>query len=159
MKPLIFGTVALLAATALFAQQVPPLQGGANSAFEGFSLEARQVILPLNEKLIPKLEAELKDATGADIKYDVDWKAMREPFFMLTQLDGALKTINEAVVGIAKQPMGKQTVASKIKVIRVENGKGEPVTLKDGVLRILPTGSQWRMMKVPSTQGRIKALL
>jgi hypothetical protein len=159
MKTRLLGTIVLLASAALFAQEISPVQGGATRTFEEFPLETRQIIVPLNEKLIPKLEAELKDATGADIKYDVDWKAMGKPLFMLTQLDGALKTINDALVGIAKQPMGKEVVASKIKTIRVENGKGEPVTLKDGVLRILPTGSQWRMMKVPSTQARIKALL
>jgi hypothetical protein len=54
-------------------------------------------------------------------------------------------------------------MAKKIKIIRLEQGDEKDalkrITLKDGVLKIIPTSKQWRYTTQPGVYRQVKALL
>lgn len=101
-------------------------------------LEERRKIKELKEVAIPERERELKEITGADICYEVDWESFDlEALNFLDNL--SCFRVAMAMRVVCSDELGKEAVAEGVKRIRLKNAKTVEemkLGLSDGVLEL-----------------------
>lgn len=83
-------------------------------------IEERRKIKELQDVNLPERTAELKEITGADIAYDIDWDSF--DIAALNFLDNlSCHRINMALRTICIDDLGKEAVADALKTIKLRN--------------------------------------
>jgi hypothetical protein len=87
-------------------------------------LEERRRIKELQDTTLPGRVAELKEITGGDIAYDVDWDSFANDAAGLNYLDNlSCHRTNMALRVICSDQLGKEAVQESLKTIKLVNVK------------------------------------
>jgi hypothetical protein len=140
-----FYSISLVAQQPTTSQATP---ASAEMALADLPLNKQRLATHLVKEVIPPLEKELQSAIGAPIKYEFDWKALALARDGFQSIDPALQKINKGLMKVAEDEMGKNSMAKKIKTVRItvdDKAEGDKtlITLKGGVLTIMPYGGSW----------------
>lgn len=85
-------------------------------------LEERRKIKEIQDTVLPERTAELKEITGADIAYDIDWDSFANDKEGLNFLDNlSCHRINMALRTICIDDLGKEAVRDTLKTIKLHN--------------------------------------
>lgn len=85
-------------------------------------LNERRKIKELQDTTIPERTAELKEISGGDIGYDIDWDSFSDDLEGLNFLDNlSCHRTNMALRVICSDDMGKEAVQEGLKTIKLKN--------------------------------------
>ncbi len=104
------------------------------------SLEEKRKLKELQDKTIPERTRELKEITGADLTYDIDWASFAGDLEGLTFLDNlSCHRTNMALRVICSDDMGKQAIREGLRTIKLKNVKNKSdmkIAFGNGVLEM-----------------------
>ncbi len=110
-------------------------------------LEEKRRLSKLKEDTFPKFDDELKQITGADIHYDIDWDSFASSIDAMNALEqSALPTINAAFRDLCRDKIGKDAVQESIKKIHLAQGteaQEDNFSIKDGTLDLPWDWASW----------------
>jgi hypothetical protein len=87
-------------------------------------LTERRKIKELQDTALPGRVAELKEITGGDIAYDIDWESFNDDAAGLNFLDNlSCHRVNMALRVICSDELGKEAVQESLKSIKLVNVK------------------------------------
>jgi len=87
-------------------------------------LQERRKIKELEDNVLPERTAELKEITGGDIRYDIDWDSFADDLEGLNYLDNlSCHRTNMALRVICMDDLGKEAVQEGLKTIKLGNVK------------------------------------
>jgi len=85
-------------------------------------LEERRKIKELQDTTLPERTQELKEITGSDITYDIDWDTFANDSEALRFLDNlSCHRTNMALRVICADDLGKEAIKDGLKVIKLKN--------------------------------------
>ena len=103
-------------------------------------LAENRKIKELKEITLPEREAEIGEICGTPIRYEIDWDSFANDLEGLNFLDNlSCHRLNMALRVICVDAMGKEAVATTLKVIRLKNVAKEDMRLAfvdDGALEM-----------------------
>jgi hypothetical protein len=87
-------------------------------------LAERRKIKELEDTVLPERTAELKEITGGDIHYDIDWDSFDGDLEGLNFMDNiSCHRTNMALRVICADDLGKEAVQESLKTIKLKNVK------------------------------------
>lgn len=127
-------------------------------------LAEKRMLAGLRDDVVPKYQAELREITGSDVRYDVDWDGFAENATAMGNLEAkALQPLSAIFREITADKIGKEAVASGVKKIHLSQGKDANITaftLTDGVLNMPWDWEGWPGSFFPdSVREKIEAML
>jgi hypothetical protein len=103
-------------------------------------LQERRKIKELEDTVLPERTAELKEITGGDIHYDIDWDSFDGDLEGLNFMDNiSCHRTNMALRVICADELGKEAVQESLKTIKLKNVKDKSdmnISLDSGVLEM-----------------------
>jgi len=103
-------------------------------------LQERRKIKELEDNVLPERTAELKEITGGDVRYDIDWDSFADDLEGLNYMDNlSCHRTNMALRVICMDELGKEAVQEGLKVIKLKNVKDKndmSISFNDGVLEM-----------------------
>lgn len=100
----------------------------------------KRLIKQGKEEWIPTANQELRELTGGEQVYDVDWDTFSSDAEGLQNLQGqGFRRINAAIRVICRDDLGKEAMAESVKKILlrdVDDPAQKEITVKDGVITI-----------------------
>jgi hypothetical protein len=87
-------------------------------------LQERRKIKELEDTVLPERTAELKEITGGDIQFDIDWDSFADDLEGLNFMDNiSCHRTNMALRVICSDDLGKEAVQESLKTIKLKNVK------------------------------------
>ncbi len=85
-------------------------------------LKEKRMIHQQKEEILPSISNELKEISGADIEWVVDWDSFSKSFEALNNIENqGLRRILDAFRDVCKDDIGKEAVQEGVKQIMVKN--------------------------------------
>ena len=129
-------------------------------------LAEKRMLAQLRDEVAPKYEGELREITGSEIAYDIDWDSFAGSMAAMGNLeDKALKPLSEIFRKITADKLGKEAVSEGVQSISLSHDKDAPsnvadLTLKGGVLTVRWDWEGWAGSFFPgSVQEKIESML
>ena len=127
-------------------------------------LAEKRALAQVRDEIFPKYQSELREITGTDITYKVDWDSFADNLDALNNLeDQCFKRISIIFRKITRDDIGKEAVKEQIKEIHLSQGSEANIqsfTLRDGVLAMPWDWAGWAGSFFPeSVQEHIESLL
>lgn len=127
-------------------------------------LVEKRMLARLRDETLPKYQTELREITGHDIVYDVDWDSFADNLTAMENLElKALRPLNEIFRDITVDQLGKDAVSLNIHSIRLCQGEDATVsafTLMGGTLSMPWDWKGWAGSFYPdSVREKIESML
>ena len=127
-------------------------------------LAEKRAMAQMRDDVFPKYQAELREITGNDISYVVEWDTFADDLTAISNLeDQCFKRISTIFRKITRDEIGKEAVKEGIKEIHLSQGKEARIqsfTLSNGVLSMPWDWSGWAGSFFPeSVQEQIESML
>lgn len=127
-------------------------------------LVEKRMLAGLRDEVAPRYEAELREITGSEIRYVVDWDSFAENKTAMGNLESkALKPLATIFRQITKDDLGKEAVAEEIREIHLSQGTTANIsefTLTSGVLSMPWDWEGWAGSFFPdSVREKIESML
>lgn len=127
-------------------------------------LAEKRAIARVRDEVTPKYQDELRQITGTEISYVVNWDSFADDLTALDNFeDKCLQVISDVFRKITRDTLGKEAVAEGIKAVHLSQGKAANIqefTLSNGVLKMPWDWSGWPGSFYPdSVQEKIESML
>ena len=103
-------------------------------------LNERRKIKELQDTTIPERTTELKEITGSDVQYDIDWNSFNDDLEGLNFMDNlSCHRTNMALRVICVDDLGKEAVRDGLKTIKLKNVQTQDdmrISFEKGVLEM-----------------------
>ncbi len=127
-------------------------------------LAEKRAIAKVRDEVLPTYQTELRETTGSDVSYVVDWDSCADDMTALENLeDKCLKPLTCIFQKITRDDLGKEAVKESIREIHLSHGKEANIpsfSLPGGVLKLPWDWSGWPGSFYPdSVQEKIESML
>jgi len=102
-------------------------------------LKEKRMIKMLNDEVIPSIRNELKEMSGVDIEWDVDWSGFKDMKSLMNIENQGLRRILDAFRNICYDEIGKEAIQEGVKKVVVKNfddASEVKVTFENGQLEV-----------------------
>ena len=114
-----------------------------NMAFSGRAfagVEEKRALTSLKDQAVPSTEKRLKELTGAEIKYDVDWASFENDLKAMNDVAyHGFQEVEVAMRYVGRDQIGKDGIQKGVKTIKfknIEDPAQKKISLADGILSV-----------------------
>jgi GH18 family chitinase len=103
-------------------------------------IQEKRFVKDLKETVVPQMQTSLKEITGHEITYDLDWPSFEKSLQALQNIQyQGMDRINSAFRDICSDDVGKEAVKEAIKKItlkNIEDPTKKSISLAKGILTV-----------------------